>query len=134
MSAEKHRIRREDASAATDYLRKAADNHAQMVAALQAGNFNAAGTLALQCAISSADAICVREKGVRSTSQDHRDVCVLVGSITLPEAGEKAVPLSRIIGRKHAIQYESRAIRSSEAEEIVKAASRFHQWVLAHVR
>jgi hypothetical protein len=134
MAAEKHRTKREDASAAGDYLRKAGDNHSQMVAALQSGNCNAAGTLALQCAISSADAICVHEKGVRSTSQDHRDVCELVGSITLPDAREKAMLLSRIIGRKHMIQYERRAMLKAEAEEIVKAASRFYQWLSAHVR
>jgi HEPN domain-containing protein len=134
MDAEKHRTRQEDTSAAEDYLRKAEDNHSQMVIALNAGNHNAAGTLALQCAISSADAICVQEKGVRSASEDHRDVCGLVASITIPDAREKAKVLSRIIGRKHMIQYERRPMRKVEAEEIVKAASRFYQWVSAHVR
>jgi hypothetical protein len=134
MNAEKHRVRQEDASAARDYLRKAGDNHSQMVAALQAGNYNAAGTLALQCAISSADAICVHEQGVRSASEDHRDVCGLVDSITIHDAREKARLLSRIIGRKHMIQYERRHMRKAEAEEIVKSASRFHQWVSEHMR
>jgi hypothetical protein len=134
MGAEKRRTRQEDASAAWDYLKKAGDNHTQMVAALQVGNHNAAGTLALQCAISSADAICVHEKGVRSASADHRDVCELVASIPLPDAREKAKALSRIIGRKHMIQYERRGILKSESEEIVKAASRFYQWVSSHMR
>lgn len=104
-----------------------------MVAALNSGNYNAAGTLALQCAISSADAICVHEKRVRSASEDHRDVCGLVASITIPDAREKSKILSRIIGRKHMIQYERRPMRKAEAEEIVKAASRFYRWVSAHV-
>jgi HEPN domain-containing protein len=134
MNAERHRVRQEDAAAAGDYLRKAGDNHSQMVAALKSGNHNAAGTLALQCAISSADAICVHEKGVRSASEDHRDVCGLVASITIPDAREKAKMFSRIICRKHMIQYERRPMRKAEAEEIVKAASRFYQWVSAHVR
>lgn len=134
MNAEKHKTKPEDASAAWDYLKKAGDNHTQMVAALQAGNHNAAGTLALQCAISAADAICVHEKGVRSASTDHRDVCELVASIPLPDAREKAKVLSRIIGRKHMVQYERRSILKAESEEIVKAASRFYQWVSAYVR
>jgi hypothetical protein len=56
MPAQKHKTRQEDTSAARDYLRKAEDNYSQTVAALNSGNYNAAGTLALQCALSSADA------------------------------------------------------------------------------
>lgn len=129
MPAQKHKTRQEEKSAARDYLRKAEDNYSQMVVALNLGNYNAAGTLALQCAISSADAICVHEKGIRSVSQDHRDVCDLVSSITQPEAGEKAKFLLRIISKKNMIQYERRNICMSEAEDIVKAASKFYQWV-----
>lgn len=129
MAAQKHKTRQEDTSAARDYLRKAEDNYSQMIADLNSGNYNAAGTLALQCAISSADAICVHEKGIRSVSQDHRDACDLVSSITLPEAGDKAKLLGRIISKKNMIQYERRTIHKLEADEIVKAASRFYQWV-----
>lgn len=74
MTAREGRIRQEDKSASIDYLKKAADNYDQMLIAFHASNWNAAGTLAVQCAISSADAICVHEKGIRSISQDHLDV------------------------------------------------------------
>jgi hypothetical protein len=129
MTPKKAKIRQEEKSAARDYLKKAEDNYTAMVRALNDGNFNAAGTLALQCVISSADAICVYEKGVRSISQDHFDVCDLVSSITLPDAKEKSNILKRIIGKKNLIQYERRNIYRAEADEIVKAATRFHQWV-----
>ena len=134
MTPKKLKIREEEKTAAGDYLKKAEDNHNAMLAALKDGNFNAAGTLALQCAISSADAICVYEKGVRSISQDHFDVCDLVSSITLPDAKEKTNILKRIIGKKNLIQYERRNILQSEAEEIVKASTRFYQWVAAQIQ
>jgi len=134
MTPKKLKIRQEEKSAANDYLKKAEDNLKAMLAALEDGNFNAAGTLALQCAISSADAICVYEKGVRSISQDHFDVCDLVSSITLPDAKEKANILKRIIGKKNLIQYERRNVFQSEAEEIVKAAARFYKWVEVNIQ
>lgn len=129
MTSRNIKIKEEDKSAASDYLKKAKDNYSAMATALNAENFNAVGTLAIQCAISSADAICIYEKGIRSVSSDHFDVCDLVGSITLPEAKEKANILKKIIGRKNLIQYERRNIYRSEADEIAKLALRFHQWV-----
>jgi hypothetical protein len=99
-----------------------------MLTALKSGNFNAVGTLAIQCAISSADAVCVYEKGVRSISEDHFDVCDLVGSITRPEAHEKSSLLKRIVSKKNLIQYERRNIYQAEAEELAKTVSRFYQW------
>ena len=134
MTPKKLKIRQEEKTAAGDYLKKAEDNLKAMLTALKDGNFNAAGTLALQCAISSADAICVYEKGVRSISQDHFDVCDLVISITLPDAKEKANILKRIIGKKNLIQYERRNIFQSEAEGIAKAVTRFYQWVEANIQ
>lgn len=129
MTPRKMKTRQEDKSAARDYLKKAEDNYSQMHAALKCGNFNAVGTLAIQCAISSADAICIYEKGVRSISEDHFDVCDLVGSITRPEAQEKSNLLKRIVSKKNLIQYERRNIYQTEAEELSKSVSRFHKWV-----
>lgn len=133
MSAKKIKIKQEDKSAAIDYLKKAEDNYTQMIAALENNNYNAVGTLAIQCVISSADAICVYEKGVRSISQDHFDVCDLVKSITLPEAKEKSNLLKRIIAKKNLIQYERRSVYQNEAVEAAKIAARFYQWVGSYV-
>ncbi|MFH1352886.1 MAG: HEPN domain-containing protein [bacterium] len=123
------KIKQENRSKAIEYLKKAEDNYSQMYPALKSGNYNAAGTLAVQCAISSADAICVFEKGSRSVSQEHMDVCELVKSITLPEAAGKSNTLKKIIAKKNLIQYESRNIYKNEALEIVKLADRFYKWV-----
>jgi len=128
------KIRQEDKNAVKDYLKKAEDNYNQMLSALDASNFNAAGTLALQCAISAADAICVYEKGVRSVSDDHLDVCDLVSSVALPDAKEKANLLKRVIRKKNMVQYERRNVFQSEATEMTKATSRFYQWVASHIK
>jgi precorrin-6B methylase 2 len=129
MTAREIKIKQEERCAAIDYLKKAADNYEQMLAAIQADNSNAAATLAIQCAISSADAICVSEKGIRSISQDHFDVCDLVASLTIKEAKEKVRLLRKIIARKNLVQYERRNIHKDEAFEMVKVTTRFYQWV-----
>jgi HEPN domain-containing protein len=129
MTAKEIKIKQEDKGAASDYLKKAADNYEQMLRALENNNYNAAATLAIQCAISSADALCVFERGIRSVSDSHLDVCQLIESITLPEAKEKAKVLRKVISKKNMVQYEKRNIFQSEAHEIVKQTSRFYHWV-----
>lgn len=134
MTAREMKMREESKSAAGDYLKKAADNYDQMLLAFHAGNWNAAATLALQCAISSADAICVYEKGVRSISQDHLDVCDLVSKLPIDGADEKAKQLRKIIARKNVIQYECRSVHKADADEMVKVTTRFYQWVREKMR
>ena len=129
MTARETKVREEGKSAAGDYLKKASDNYNQMLAAFHASNWNAAATLAVQCAISSADAICVHEKGVRSISQDHLDVCELVATLSLDAAAEKAKQLRKIIARKNMVQYECRNVQKFDADEMTKVTVRFYQWV-----
>lgn len=124
----KVRTRKEDRSAAIDYFNKAEDNHEAMLAALAAKRVNAAGTLALQCAVSSADALCVYFKGLRSVSKDDLDICELVATIPLPEAAGEAARLRRVIGRKNLVQYERRNLTAREAEALAKDASEFFRW------
>ena len=64
MTAREKKVRQEDKSAASGYFKKASDNYDQMLAAFHASNWNAAATLAVQCVISSADAICVYRRQV----------------------------------------------------------------------
>ncbi len=129
MSPREIKIKKEERSVAQDCLKKATDNYQQMLLAIKGNNYNAAPTLAIQCGISAADAICVFEKGMRSISADHLDVCELVESLAIPDAIDKAKTLRKIIAKKNMVQYERRNIFQVEAEEIVKLAARFHQWV-----
>jgi HEPN domain-containing protein len=130
----KVRTRKEDRSAAIDYFNKAEDNHKAMLSAFAAKHYSAAGTLALQCSVSSADALCVYFKGLRSVSQDDLDICELVGSIPLPEAAAQAALLRRVIGKKNLVQYERRNLTAKEAEELAKAASEFYRWACSLAR
>jgi len=134
MNAKKMRIREEDKSAAADYIKKAKDNYEAMLLAFENKNYSAVGTLAVQCAISSADAICVYEKGVRSISQDHGDICELIESTRLPGVKEKSSILKRIIAKKNVIQYERRNVYELEAKELVKSTERFFEWVKACIK
>jgi len=129
MTAREMKIRHENRSAAADYFKKAADNYEQMLVAFNVSNWNAAATLAVQCAISSADAICVHEKGIRSVSQYHLDVCDLVAGLPLEGAQEKSQQLRKIIARKNLVQYECRSVYKADADEIVKVTTRVYQWV-----
>ncbi len=128
MVAREKKVREEGRSAAGEYLRKAADNYSQMLTAFHAENWNAAATLAVQCAISSADAVCVYDKGFRSVSQDHLDVCDLVAQLPRERANEKAKQLRKVIARKNMVQYECRSVNRSDADDMVKVTTRFYQW------
>lgn len=133
MTAKQIRTRQEERSAASDYLKKAEENYEEMFSAVRSERHNAAATLAIQCAISSADAACVFEKGLRSISRDHYDVCDLIASLPLEEAKEKSHLLKRVIAKKNLVQYERRNIHRDESLEMVKATTRFYQWVKSRV-
>ena len=134
MTPKKRQTKQEEKTAAIDFLKKAQDSHEAMLLAFKNENHNAVGTLAIQCAISSADAICVHEKGMRSISQDHGDICALVKSTLLPKANEKSNALKRILAKKNLIQYERRNVYESEASDLIKSATRIFEWVFSHLK
>lgn len=134
MTAKKRQTKQEDRSASKDYLKKAEDSYEAMILALDNKNYNAVGTLAIQCVISAADALCVHEKGVRSLSQDHGDICDLVKSTLLPGSGEKSASLKRILAKKNLIQYERRNVLESEAHDLAKSAAKIFEWVAQHLQ
>lgn len=133
MTPSEIKVRQEDRSTASEYLKKAADNYEQMLVAFNASNWNAAATLAVQCAISSADAVCVYGKGVRSISQDHFDVCDLVAGLPFDGTEEKSKQLRKVIARKNLVQYECRSVNKSDADEMVKATTRVYQWARENI-
>ena len=129
MVAREMKIREESKSSVNNYFKKALDNYDQMLEAFHAENWNATATLAVQCAISSADAICVFEQGVRSISPNHLDACELVAKLPIEESKEKAKQLRKVIARKNMVQYESRNANGTDARDMVKVTTRFYQWV-----
>lgn len=129
MAAREKKVKEESRSSANSYFKKASDNYDQMLEAFGKSNWNAAATLAVQCAISSGDAVCVYEKGIRSASPNHLDVCDLVSKLPINGADTKAKQLRKVIMRKNMVQYESRSVYKSDTEEMIKSATRFYQWV-----
>lgn len=129
MVAREIKIRKESKSSADSYFKKASDNYDQMLAAFHAENWNATATLAVQCAISCADAICVYEQGVRSISPNHLDACELVAKLPIEGSKEKAKQLRKVIARKNMVQYESRSANKTDANDMIKVTARVYQWV-----
>ncbi len=133
MTSKSVRTKSEDRSLAKVYLAKARDNYEAMLSAFTQKNYNAVGTLAVQAVISSADAVCVSEKGLRSISQNHGDVCDLVLQTKLSDAKDRCNALKRVIAKKNVIQYEGRSVLAKEAEDLVKWTERFFLWVEQNV-
>lgn len=116
-------------SVAAHYFKKAKDNYDQMQKAYTDKNWNATATLAVQCAISAGDAVCVFGSQMRSISPDHMNVCVLVAKVPVKDSAAKAKQLQKVIMRKNIVQYESRNMNRSDADTMVKATERFYEWV-----
>ncbi len=95
------------------------------------GRFSSAGLLAIHTAISSADAILGSVTGYRSSSPDHRDVVELIRQQLrhIEGSSKQANRLSRIIGKKSLVQYETRELTEKEALYLVEQAERFLDWV-----
>ncbi|MBU1127687.1 MAG: hypothetical protein KKE01_01240, partial [Candidatus Omnitrophica bacterium] len=58
----------------------------------------------------------------------------LVKSTLLPEANEKSTALKRILAKKNLIQYESRNVFETEAQDLIKSATRIFEWVSLHLK
>ncbi len=93
--------------------------------------WDSAGLLAIHAAISAADSVLGFVVGYRSSSPDHADVVELVRQQLkqIEDSSKQANRLSRIIGKKNLVQYESRPLTEKEASYLVEQAERFQEWV-----
>src|SRR5437867_2295606 len=73
----------------------------------EAGNWTAAGLLIIHGAIALADAVAIKLKSVKSTSDDHKDSVALFGEVVAGMDGRKEAltHLERIIDEKNAVSY-----------------------------
>jgi NAD(P)H-dependent FMN reductase len=117
-------------SYARNYLNKARQFSAAMHAALDVGDWDAAGLNAVHRGLSANDALLVATHGVRSSSPRHADSIRLLDSL-VDAKGVKAasVQLQKLISKKNIIEYEERLFKEAEAKETVKNADRFLAWV-----
>lgn len=117
------------------YLKKASDFYETMLSAYMKGNWNSVGLEAIHCAISAADALMVCAKGMRCASEDHNDsVEFLEQNFENTEIKKHLAQFRAIISKKNLVEYEGRNFIEKEAEEILKRAERFLNWIKEQVR
>lgn len=113
---------------AANYLAKATQNAHAMKGALQEGNWDTAGLLAVHCVISSADALTVHQLGLRSRSQRHQDAVTLIRQTQKAGVDEKAKLFLTVLDLKNKVEYEETLIHETKARNVVEQAERFYQW------
>lgn len=117
------------------YLKKANDFYEAMLHSYKKGNWNSVGLEAIHCAISGADALMVYLKGIRSTSEDHRDAVELIElNISGTEVKKHLSQFRAIINKKNLVEYEERNFTKKEAEDILKKSERFLNWIKNQLR
>ena len=114
-----------------NYLKKAEEFYRGMERSFNAKDWNACVVNAVHCAISSADAMTVFYLGLRHAGERHQDVLGLLQEIDFgpKEIQSKNRQLSSLLLIKNRAEYEERLMRKSDAENALKAAERFHDWV-----
>ncbi len=126
--------RREDRSQAGNYLRKADELRRSARQNLANQRWNAACYDAIRAGILCADAILVFLHGIRSTSQRHADVIELLRRKLGPDAERPSTTLSRLIAKKHVVEYEGRLATEREAIDAVDRAEELFQWAQMRVQ
>ena len=114
-----------------NYLKKAQEFFRGMERSFEAGDWNACVVNAIHCAISSADALTVFYLGFRHAGEKHQDVLQLLQGIDSEskEIHSKNRQLSSLLLIKNRAEYEERMMRKTEAENAMKAAQRYFEWV-----
>lgn len=112
------------------YLVKAEQFAAEAGDALASSRYDAAMLNAVHAGISASDAVCVAIGGRRSSDPDHQHAARLLeqtggGS---KEFSESAKRLRMLLGKKNAVEYESRVTSKSDATDAVKRAGRLVSW------
>lgn len=129
MVARREPTRQVDKVRAFAFLQKAGEFFTSMQQNLAAGRWNATGLDAVHCAISACDAVLVYYTERRSASPDHETAAYLLEALTqIPDAKRKAETLKRIVGEKHMVEYEDRAVTAEEAATLAKLTERFYLW------
>lgn len=130
MTARKITTRKVERSKYAVYLKKADEFYQTMIQAEKEKRWNAAGLNAVHCAISACDALLVFHLGLRSSSEQHEDVVILLSSLpNAADMNQKSRALANILAKKNLIEYEGRDFLESEAEALLKLTIRFFDWV-----
>lgn len=126
--------RSEDRSLAPNYLRKADELRRSARENLANRRWNAACFDAIHAGVNCADAVLVFRHGIVSTSPHHPDVLELLRRRLGREAEAPSGMLSRLIARKHVVEYESRLATEREARDAVDRADELFRWAKDRVK
>lgn len=102
---------------ANNYLRRAKECKDTMSKAAEEKMWNACVINAIHCAIASTDAICIHKLGMRSASERHSDVVVLLSSIQGEEIKQAVKHLSHLLDIKTDAEYGERLATQKDAEQ-----------------
>ena len=100
-----------------------------MDTAYEKGDWNMTVTAAVHCAISSADALTVKFKGVRHSGMRHESVVRLLNTLEIQDISKKNRQLLNLLRLKSAAEYEHRLMSQSDAADATRDAERFYSWV-----
>jgi hypothetical protein len=97
---------------------------------MEPGYWAASGVLIVHAAIAFADALCIKQAGLKSAGDDHEDAVALVEEV-VGGGDEKAKAihqLRRIIEEKTRVSYLGDLYSEKEIKEMWKRLERFRQW------
>lgn len=117
-----------------NYWQKAKEFRESMHHALAERQANSAALNAIHCAISAADALCVRLGGIRSASRHHGDAVRLLAELFPEGEGRRqADRLGTILAKKNELEYQERLFSLEEASNLAKYAERLFEWVRSQI-
>ena len=92
--------------------------------------WNSAGLAGVHCAISATDAALGIKAKVRSAGESHYEaVDLLCIHIKHGNINTQSARLTRILGQKSIVEYDSREFTEREASDITKDVGRYLDWV-----
>lgn len=94
--------------------------------------YDAAAVLAIHAGILLADAVLIRTSGLKSASEDHRDVVELLAARVKNAAPAKR-HLGSILSVKNQIEYTGESVGPDESKGLVKSAQRLHEWAKSYL-
>lgn len=127
-------VREEDKEAAARYLQKAEEFLADAVSAIKQSRFNVASFNSIQSIINANDSLTIFVLGKRA-SVDHKEAMdVHIETIRKIQDSSMRNILQEAINSRSAIGYSGRLVKKDEAENFVKKATLFIQWVKKYVK
>ena len=114
-----------------NYFKKAQEYLNEAQEAFQKGRWNAAVMNSVHSGISAADALTTLMKGLRHAGEKHEDAIDLLKTLELDseEIKNKTRQLQKLLQIKNTAEYEEKLMSQQDAENSVRDAERFFEWV-----